>query len=114
MPNARAITVRHLMTHTSGVMPYEFKTAFPRDLIAHPEKHRRPEELLAYVLDEAPSFAAGDGWEYSDTNYILLGMIRLSSRRSPGGPATTSFGNGSWSPWDWTIPSHRSQGPSLA
>jgi len=75
IPNADGITVRHLMTHTSGVMRYEFKEAFTLDLTAHPEKHWRPEELLAYVLDEVPSFPPGEGWEYSDTNFILLGMI---------------------------------------
>ena len=35
----------------------------------------KPEELLKYVWDENPGFAAGQGWDYSDTNYILLGMI---------------------------------------
>jgi D-alanyl-D-alanine carboxypeptidase len=75
IPNAGAVTVRHLMTHTSGVMRYEFKEAFTVDLTAQPDKQWRPEELLAYVLDEASSFAPGEGWEYSDTNYILLGMI---------------------------------------
>jgi D-alanyl-D-alanine carboxypeptidase len=34
-----------------------------------------PEELIAYILDEPPPFAPGDSWEYSDTNYIVLGMI---------------------------------------
>jgi D-alanyl-D-alanine carboxypeptidase len=75
IPNAAGITVRHLMTHTSGVMRYEFKPAFTADLTAQPDKRWRPEELLSYVLDEAPSFAPGVGWEYSDTNFILLGMI---------------------------------------
>ena len=75
VPNADEITVRNLMTHTSGVMRYEFKPAFNEDLSAHPDKTWRPEELLAYVLDEVPSFAAGEGWEYSDTNFILLGMV---------------------------------------
>ncbi len=75
VPNAAGITVRHLMTHTSGVMRYEFKEAFTTDLTAQPDKHWEPAELLAYVLDEPPSFAPGEGWEYSDTNFILLGMI---------------------------------------
>ena len=75
IPNAADVTVRHLMTHTSGVMRYEFKEAFTHDLTAQPDKHWRPEELVAYVLDEEPSFPAGEGWEYSDTNFILLGMI---------------------------------------
>lgn len=75
VPNAADITVRQIMTHTSGVMRYEFKDAFTTDLTANPDKRWRPEELMAYVLDEQPSFAAGGGWEYSDTNFILLGMI---------------------------------------
>jgi D-alanyl-D-alanine carboxypeptidase len=74
IPNAAGITVRHLMTHTSGVMRYEFKEAFTRDLTAQPDRRWRPEDLVAYILDETPSFAPGQGWEYSDTNYILLGM----------------------------------------
>ncbi len=78
VPNAGEITVRHLMTHTSGVMRYEFKEAFTEDLSAQPDKKWTPEELLAYVLDEEPSFFPGDGWEYSDTNFILLGMIMES------------------------------------
>ncbi len=75
IPNAAGITVRQLMTHTSGVMRYEFKEAFTSDLTAQPDKTWEPEELLAYVLDEEASFAPGEGWEYSDTNFILLGMI---------------------------------------
>src|SRR5688500_16403595 len=71
----RAITVRHLMTHTSGLVRYEFKEAFARDLRAQPDKVWKPEELLAYVLGETPPFAPGEGWEYSDTNFIVLGMI---------------------------------------
>lgn len=75
IPNAAGITVKHLMTHTSGVMRYEFKQTFTTDLSAQPDRHWQPEELLAYVLDEEASFIQGAGWEYSDTNFILLGMI---------------------------------------
>ena len=75
IPNAADITVRMIMNHTSGVMRYEFKEAFTKDLSNHPDKTWTPEELVNYVLDEKPSFPAGQGWEYSDTNYILLGLI---------------------------------------
>jgi D-alanyl-D-alanine carboxypeptidase len=75
LPNGAAITVRNLMTHTSGVVRYEFKPEFLRDLTATPHREWKPEDRLAYVLDTQPPFAAGQGWEYSDTNYILLGMI---------------------------------------
>jgi D-alanyl-D-alanine carboxypeptidase len=63
------------MTHTSGVMRYEFKEAFIRDLTASPDKHWEPEELVTYVLDDEAPFPPGEGWDYSDTNFILLGMI---------------------------------------
>jgi len=75
IPNAATITVRMLMNHTSGVMRYEFKEQFLKDLTADPGKTWNPEELISYVLDEKAPFSAGDGWDYSDTNYILLGMI---------------------------------------
>lgn len=75
LPNARDITVRMLMNHTSGLVRYEFKEQFTKDLTSNPDKVWKPEELVAYVLDTQPPFAAGRGWEYSDTNYIVLGMI---------------------------------------
>lgn len=75
IPNAATITVKMIMNHTSGVMRYEFKEQFTKDLTANPDKEWKPTELLQYILDEKASFAAGEGWEYSDTNYILLGMI---------------------------------------
>ena len=75
LPNARAITVRQLMNHTSGLVRYEFKDQFTKDLTANPDKVWRPEELVAYLLDEKAPFEAGKGWDYSDTNYIVLGMI---------------------------------------
>ena len=75
VPNAAEITVRNLMNHTSGVMRYEFKDEFVQQLSADPDRRWDPEELVAYVLDERAGFAAGEGWDYSDTNYILLGMI---------------------------------------
>lgn len=75
LPNAKDITVRQLMNHTSGLVRYEFKEQFTKDLTANREKVWKPAELLAYLLDEKPPFAAGKGWDYSDTNYIVLGMI---------------------------------------
>ena len=75
LPNAKDITVRQLMNHTSGLVRYEFKKEFTDFLTANPYKVWTPEERLAYLFDEKPPFEAGKGWEYSDTNYIVLGMI---------------------------------------
>jgi D-alanyl-D-alanine carboxypeptidase len=75
LPNAQAITVRQLMNHTSGLVRYEFNERFTADLTAAPDRVWKPHELVSYILDTAPPFAAGQGWDYSDTNYIVLGMI---------------------------------------
>ena len=73
--NASKITVRHLMTHTSGLVRYEFNPRFTKDLSENPDKVWSGPDRLAYLFDAAPPFAPGEGWEYSDTNYIVLGMI---------------------------------------
>jgi D-alanyl-D-alanine carboxypeptidase len=75
LPNAKNITVRQLMNHTSGLVRYEFKKEFTDYLTANPYKVWSPEDRLAYLFDEKPPFEAGKGWDYSDTNYIVLGMI---------------------------------------
>ena len=75
LPNARSITVRHLMNHTSGLVRYEFRGTFLKDLTANPMKVWTPEERLAYLSAEKAPFEPGQGWDYSDTNYIVLGMI---------------------------------------
>ena len=83
LPNARDITVRQLMNHTSGLVRYEFKETFTKDLTANPMKVWTPEERLAYLFGEKAKFEAGKGWDYSDTNYIVLGMIieKVTGRR---------------------------------
>lgn len=63
------------MTHTSGLVRYEMNPKFTADLRAQPGKVWSPEEEVAYLLGATPPFAAGQGWDYSDTNYIVLGMI---------------------------------------
>ena len=75
LPNAKDITVRQLMNHTSGLVRYEFKSTFTKDLMKNPYKVWKPSEQVSYLLDEKAPFEAGKGWEYSDTNYIVLGMI---------------------------------------
>lgn len=75
LPNSSDITIRHLMSHTSGLVRYEFNPKFLKDLTADPQKYWKPVELISYLFDEKAAFEAGKGWDYSDTNYIVLGMI---------------------------------------
>jgi D-alanyl-D-alanine carboxypeptidase len=75
LPNGNDITLRMLMSHTSGIVRYEFNPAFTAEVTRDPYRVWQPAEQIAYVLDSEPPFAAGAGWDYSDTNYILLAMV---------------------------------------
>jgi len=75
IPNGGTATVRQVMSHTSGIVRYELNPRFLEDLARDPMKAYSPEERLAYLFDTEPPFAAGEGWEYSDTNYILVAML---------------------------------------
>lgn len=75
LPNARQITVRQLMNHSSGLVRYELNPAFLADLTRTPMKRYTPVEELRYLFGSTAAFQAGQGWDYSDTNYIVLAMI---------------------------------------
>ena len=75
LPNAREITVKMLMNHTSGLAEYYELKGFMDTLRSKPDLAFKPEILVECVLDSKPLFAAGQGWSYADTNYILVGMI---------------------------------------
>lgn len=82
LPNSARITVRQLMQHTSGLVRWEFDSAATAVMRAQPFKVWTPVERLTYLFDQPAPFDAGAGWDYSDTNYIVLGMIieRITGR----------------------------------
>lgn len=75
LPNGATATVRQVMNHTSGLVRYEFQPEATAMLRREPYKVWSPADRLSYILGTAAPFAAGEGWEYSDTNYIILGVI---------------------------------------
>ena len=75
LPNAQDITVRMLMNHTAGLERHEFKAAFQKELTRQPDKDWKPEEMLAFLFGDKPLFTAGQGFGYSDSNYITLGLV---------------------------------------
>jgi len=83
LPNAESMTIRQIMNHTSGLVRYEFDDRFLADLLKDPYRVWKVEEQLAYLFDRPAPFAAGQGWDYSDTNYLVLGLIieRLTGHR---------------------------------
>ena len=75
LENADKATVRQLLQHSSGIYNYiqnlKFQTASTNDLI----KEWEPEDLLSYARGRKAYFEPGKDVRYSNTNYILLGMI---------------------------------------
>jgi len=75
LPNAKDITLRMLMNHSSGIPEHVLNKDFIAAMRQDPDRIWKPEELIAYIFDAKPLFPAGQGWSYADTNYILAGMI---------------------------------------
>jgi D-alanyl-D-alanine carboxypeptidase len=70
------ITIRQLLCHCSGVYDYATDKDVLRYMFAHPEKHWTPQELIDLALRSGkPYFPPGQGQHYSDTGYLLLGMV---------------------------------------
>lgn len=88
LPNGDQITLRHLLTHTSGLFNVVEHEAYFADLFTEmvvdeetgsvtlPCVQRDPNDTLArYVYGKDALFEPGTQWYYSNTNYTLLGMV---------------------------------------
>ncbi|WP_244237939.1 serine hydrolase domain-containing protein [Corallococcus terminator] len=82
-PRADRITVRQLLNHTSGAFNYTDSQAFLTQAESSPGKTWSAEELISLGAAASPSFEPGARWEYSNTNYILLGRILESVTGMP-------------------------------
>jgi D-alanyl-D-alanine carboxypeptidase len=75
------VTVGQLLNHTSGIADYwedttEGSPSMQELIISDPDKFWTPEDLVAYSHDhQLPIGSPGGQYHYSDTGYILLGMI---------------------------------------
>jgi D-alanyl-D-alanine carboxypeptidase len=76
VPDGEQITVRQLLSHRSGLPDY-LANGFVGRARRDPGRVWAPEELVAEALRKPRRFAPGapDHWAYSNTNYILLGLI---------------------------------------
>jgi D-alanyl-D-alanine carboxypeptidase len=70
------ITVRHLLSHTSGIADDWAHPEFLDLIMADAQKRWTPEETVEFVKESCqPRFPPGDGFQYSDPGYNLLGLI---------------------------------------
>lgn len=74
-PDGGRITLRQLAGMQSCLYDYTDSRAFERVKHADPQHHFSPADLLRFAFAEAPLCLPGDGFHYSNTNAILLGLV---------------------------------------
>ncbi|MFD0151191.1 serine hydrolase domain-containing protein [Streptomyces sp. NPDC055721] len=73
--DGRKITVRQLLQSTSGLHDDLPGFDSPQEYYQHRYDSYTPEQIVARAMKHHPDFQPGTGWSYSNTGYVLLGMI---------------------------------------
>lgn len=68
---ASHVTINHLLTHTSGIPGFDN----PKEYESNKRLYRNPENLLSYITQKELLFEPGKHYAYSNTGYLLLGII---------------------------------------
>jgi D-alanyl-D-alanine carboxypeptidase len=77
IPNAREMTIRHLLRHESGLPDHVHLPEFQAEAstrIRNNQTALTALESIGYVFSKEPLFKPGTSWSYSDTGYLLLGL----------------------------------------
>ncbi|WP_084265759.1 serine hydrolase domain-containing protein [Actinomadura macra] len=84
IPYGSRITVRQLLEHTAGVYDYVENEEWFQYVLDHPYKTWKPRELVDWALRSGkPYFAPAQGYHYSDTGYVLAGLVIEKAAREP-------------------------------
>jgi D-alanyl-D-alanine carboxypeptidase len=75
VPNGENITVAQLLKMRSGLYGYSEDPALAAVMDADPRKAWTPQEVLDIAFRHPPQFAPDASYDYSNTNYALLGLI---------------------------------------
>ncbi len=75
VPNIEEVTVRQLLQHTSGLPRWVLKPEVWETLYKEPDKVWTYADRLSYIFGDPPVHEPGKGWAYSDSNYLLIGML---------------------------------------
>ncbi|MEU4607688.1 serine hydrolase domain-containing protein [Kribbella sp. NPDC023972] len=77
VPNGQNITVRQVLNHRSGIYDYAHDDGYSTNRWRGAERfrHYEPEELLAVAFQHEPYFDPDAGWHYSNTNYVIAGLL---------------------------------------
>ena len=83
VPGGERITVRELLNHTSGLFNYTEDERVLEGLLSDRLRAWSPRELVAIATAHPPTFAPGARWAYSNTGYIVLGLIAETADGRP-------------------------------
>lgn len=85
VPEGDKITLRQLARMQSGLFNYSMSLAFNHDLEADPRRRYSNRQLLDYAFVQPLNFPPGQGYEYSNTNAVLLGNVveKVSGKTLP-------------------------------
>lgn len=75
IPGGAQITVRQLLNHTSGLFNYTDDDAFISEVLTNPLTAYTPQQIITLANSYPPRFPPGTSWSYSNTNYIVAGLI---------------------------------------
>jgi D-alanyl-D-alanine carboxypeptidase len=75
VPLGDRITLRQLARMQSGLFNYSASPEFQKAMFADPRRPFTPRELLDYAFAQPNKFLPGEGFEYCNTNTILLGLV---------------------------------------
>lgn len=90
VPGADGITLRQLLNMTSGLFNYTDDGAFWTKFMGSPKATWTPQQVLDFALPHPAVFPPGQQYMYSNTNYILLGMIIEKVTGKTAGSAITT------------------------
>jgi D-alanyl-D-alanine carboxypeptidase len=71
---ADGVSIRQLLAHRTGIPEYTDTELFPA-VVADPSKSWTPADVLALVADQPREFAPDERFAYSNTNYIVAGLL---------------------------------------
>ena len=75
VPAGAGITIRELLNHTSGLFDYPNDQKFLQKVLQAPTHTWSATDLIHVATTHKPLFAPGTKWSYSNTEYIILGLI---------------------------------------
>jgi CubicO group peptidase (beta-lactamase class C family) len=74
LPDADQVTLRMLANLTAGYPDYVQNPKLSQELYENPFRQWTPQELVAIGLSTPRVFAPGTNWDYSHTDYVILGL----------------------------------------